>query len=144
MYQVKLTARKRTHEDKIDFDGLKSRIEFDQDDFISHERMIELGHKLAETENCQIYFSEILDGFIDAEKIAEIANSREHYENSSPYNWQNEQMYAIIDEIKTRMAQAELPKLRETQQENGYKSGWVFYQIKNKYGFDIAQRVLPR
>jgi len=144
MNQVKITARKRTYEDKIDFDGLKSRIEFEQDDFISHERMIELGHKLVKTENCQIYYSEILEGFIPTEKIAEIAANKDEYKNSSPYNWKNEQMCAVIDEIKTLMAQAELPKLRETQQENGYKSGWVFYQIKDKYGFEIAQRVLPK
>lgn len=54
-------------------------------------------------------------------------------------SWLLEQGGTHLTEIETYVS-----SLKETAKQKGYKAGWVWYQVKDKYGVDIANTVLPK
>jgi hypothetical protein len=140
--QVTLSAKYNTDKTKVAFDV--TRIEYDAADFMEHERMLELDYNLVTTDTCQIYWRGIIGNHINPEIICDIISRKPEYKINNPYNWLHSQMFDITESILVSMANAELPELQEMQRVNNYKPGWVFYQVKDKYNYEIACKVLPK
>ena len=49
-----------------------------------------------------------------------------------------------MDNDKLIEAFNEFKKLRKLADEKGYKFGWIFYRLKEEFGQEIAQKIMPR
>ena len=45
---------------------------------------------------------------------------------------------------KVASAMLSLPVFEAHREEKGYKPGWTFYRLKDEYGYEIANKVMPR
>lgn len=50
----------------------------------------------------------------------------------------------MFENIKPIQVQMEINRLKEIQLEKGYKSGWVYHRLKNKFGETIASKYYSR
>ena len=67
------------------------------------------------------------------EDIASVLKSPENFELG---------IYDISDQIKTIVAKKYyLKKYQDIAEKNSYKPGWVFFQIKNQFGYEIAAKI---
>lgn len=53
--------------------------------------------------------------------------------------WLVEEGDAYLDKINTFIA-----KTQDTAKAKGYKAGWVWYRVKDEFGVDVANAVLPK
>lgn len=78
---------------------------------------------------------EPFNGQVTAQDVLDILDR--HDGNDGPYD--------VLPEIRHLICKNYyLPKYQQIAMENGYKPGWVFYKVKDKFGQDIANAVCPK
>jgi DNA repair protein RadD len=76
--------------------------------------------------------------------FVEINNRSDGAENSREAIVIDGQLGKIENFSTMTLATIEYNQLKRKQKLNGYKNGWVFYKLKERFGEEIAQKIMPK